>query len=79
MEENRVEEAKLRKADSERMQKELETMQKQHREQLEEVKKAARDSEETRRMWRDAGHLVGGILTQFTPLGKLTGMARLGI
>ena len=54
-----MEESRLREENAKRLQGEMDLIKKQHQEQL----KAAQNSAETREMWKQAGHLVGGILS----------------
>ena len=71
LEENRKEEARLRREDADRMERQMETMQQQHQQQLE----AARKASENNNMWRDLGHLAGGVVSAFLP-GRLGTLAR---
>ena len=66
-------EAKLRQEESERMRKEIQTIQDQHQRQLQAAQKAAENSN----MWRDIGHVIRGVASAFLPMGKFSsGLSR---
>ena len=77
LEENRAHEAKMRKEDAEKMEKQIQTMQEQHEKQLEKAQRAAEENRSKTEMWRDLGNLVGGIMTNFIPMGKFGGLAKI--